>query len=64
MTLGGGQSDVFAHGFNCVCCVLLGMPVASLSRGRHRISSRDLLRIEVIGIVVGKNAAVALAREL
>ena len=34
MTLGGGQSDIFAHGFNCVCCVLPGMLVAGLSRDR------------------------------
>ena len=35
MTLGGGQSDVFAHGFNCVCCVLPGMPVSGISRERN-----------------------------
>ena len=58
MSFGGGQSDVFAHGCNCVCCVLSGMQAAGPTvppptapkllhqePAWHRTSSGDLLRI-------------------
>ena len=74
MTLGRGQSDVFAHRFNCVCCVLSGMPVAGPTvppptapkllhqePAWHRTSSRDLLPIILLLAVAVEVIGLAVA---
>ena len=74
MTLDGGQSVVLARSFNCVCCVLSGMPVAGPTvppptapkllhqePAWHRTSSRDLLRVILLLAVAVEVIGLAVA---
>ena len=73
MTLDGGQSVVLAHSFNCVCCVLSGMPVAgptvppptapklNQEPAWHRTSNRDLLQLILLLAIVVEVIGLAVA---